>query len=92
MLILRRISIVFGLLVIIGGFVISNKLGSQKEPPRKIEKAESTKLVQTLVVKNREIKSPVFASGRLHASEKIQLFAEVNGILLQNSKKLRLDD
>lgn len=80
------ISAVGGLAILALAFLVSNKLSDSKKPPaRTTEKALKTVVTQTVINGNVQFQLPVY--GKLLAHDRIQLFAEVNGILQETGKK-----
>lgn len=89
--IFRQLSIVLGILILVGAVVYSNKLAEQKEPPKQKEAAkESIPQVNILTVKNETITSAIPIQGRLEAFSKTPIFTEVQGILESSDKPFRV--
>ncbi len=85
----RRLSIVLGLLLIVGGVITCNKLAdSRKSPERKAEVVEA-RAVRTIMVKNGPVRLSIPVTGRLRASGRMLINAEVGGTLLANGKTFR---
>jgi len=84
----QYISIILAILLIGGAFMgykkLANSKNDQKPPVKKI-----VKLVQTQEVKNTSIPLVITTSGTLKAKDKIDLFTEVQGILLKGSKDFK---
>lgn len=80
---IRKVTIVLAVLVIIGAVVASRFLTSSnkgEEKPKAISK-KSILQVNTLRVKNRTIDAPITVTGKLAAPNKVEIFAEVSGVL-----------
>jgi len=81
----KILSIIFGILLLAGAFYISKYFIDNKNKPKpKFEKIVKTVFVNK--VKNKEIPIVITTSGTLNAKHKIEIFAEVQGVL-QNSVK-----
>ncbi len=84
----QYISIILGILIIAGAVMGYKKLADskkdKKQPVKKI-----VKIVQTQEVTNTTIPLLIITSGTLKAKDKIDLFTEVQGILLKGSKDFK---
>lgn len=88
--ILRKGSIILGLILLVGGVFISNKIGSRKAPKQEVKQAQSSPdYVQIMVAKNASIQSQVSINGMLSAKEKIEMYADVTGTLRHTDKDFR---
>ena len=76
-------------LMILAGLVISNILSNQKEPMRRKAEAARQKAISIITVQNNDIKIPIEMSGPLYAYDKVEIFAEVSGMLLNTPKRFR---
>jgi len=92
--ILRKVSIIVGLLILVGGIYLSLQLGKQDKPPK--EENESTTKTKkaknyaySLEAKNESFASEVVISGKVVARQKIDVYSEVTGILNKASKEFR---
>ncbi len=65
-------------------------LGQQRKPPKRINSGNELRTVETMLVSNNDIPSQLNAQGRLVAYDKIDLFAEVSGILKPNAKSFKI--
>jgi multidrug efflux pump subunit AcrA (membrane-fusion protein) len=84
----KYISIGLGIVLIIGSyFLVKKMIESNKRPERKAEKIVKTVFID--IVKNKDIPIVIKANGNLVAKDKIQLFSEVQGILMNTSKEFR---
>ena len=82
------ISIVLGLLLLTGAYFLSNKLADSKKPPRaNIEKTLNTVFVADVVNSDK----PIFieTNGTIKAQERIELFSEVQGVLMPTKKPFK---
>jgi len=75
--------------VIAAGFVIGNILSNQKEPMRRKTENTQQKTVPVITVQNKDIDIPIEMSGPLYAYDKVEMFAEVSGVLLDTPKRFR---
>ncbi len=86
----RRIGIVAGLAILIGAFAIARLLGELKEPPQRKSQARQIKEVETFPVKNGPVPTTLSVQGELVAFDKIDLFAEVSGTLVETSRPFKV--
>lgn len=85
----RKVSVALGIgLLILAGFG-SMMLVRTKAPAARTPNKVSLKQVQTFAVKNRAQPTTIEITGRLAAREKIELYAEVGGMLLPESSRFR---
>ncbi|HAS42047.1 MAG TPA: HlyD family secretion protein [Microscillaceae bacterium] len=87
----RQIIIVIAAFVILGGAVMVNKSLSKSEPKksRRGKAKKTAPVVETIQVKNQDIQAPLTVTGKLIARDKIDVYAEVSGILLKSSSRFR---
>ncbi|MGI9543400.1 MAG: efflux RND transporter periplasmic adaptor subunit [Cyclobacteriaceae bacterium] len=85
----RQILIsVLGVVILLGAFGLTRILTSgSKEPPK--EPPKSMKSVRVIEVTNQEVPGAVNFTGRLNAKDKIEIFAEVGGVLLKTQKPFK---
>jgi membrane fusion protein (multidrug efflux system) len=76
-------------LMLAAGFVISTILSSQKEPMRRKPETARQKSIPIITVHNKDIEIPIEMSGPLYAYDKVEMFAEVSGVLLNTPKHFR---
>ena len=67
--------------ILVFGIILSNVLSRQKEPMRRRPSLSTQKPVTVLTVENRDGITSVEMSGPLYAYDKIDLYAEVSGVL-----------
>jgi multidrug efflux pump subunit AcrA (membrane-fusion protein) len=82
----RQVTIVLGAVVIVAGIGISMFLTSKAEPPAKTDLAS---LVPEVLVKQIEldtVDNKIEISGKLMADQRVELFSEVQGVLLPSNK------
>ncbi|MEL6925949.1 MAG: HlyD family efflux transporter periplasmic adaptor subunit, partial [Bacteroidota bacterium] len=87
----RQLSIVGALLLLFGGAFMLRYFSNQKAPPaRKPAPEKIVREVQTFPVSNQNITSDLDIQGRLVAFEKMQIFAEVSGRLLETARPFKV--
>jgi len=79
---------VIGLLIIAGGYFGKQKMASKTKPERPKE-VRSTPIVFTQEVKNTNTPISVKASGNLAARDRIEIFAEVQGIFESSQNRFK---
>ncbi|MBI1287843.1 MAG: HlyD family efflux transporter periplasmic adaptor subunit [Flavobacteriales bacterium] len=70
-------------LILVGGFALSGKLADSKKPPEK-KKEKHITTVFTTTVANGDVPIRLTATGKLTAKNRIELYAEVQGIMLDS--------
>ncbi len=84
----RQVTIVLGIVVIIGGFGIKNYLSGQAEKPKRNPSGgKPTVWVET--VQNGFVKNTIPITGKLVSKNRIELFAEVQGAVLKSSRPFK---
>ncbi len=90
-LLFRRISIVLGLLVLGGAYIASQKLSEKKAPPKKKENAAPViREVGVFRAQNGATTSDMEIQGSLVAYNKVDIFAEVTGMLEKTAKPFKV--
>ncbi len=85
----RQIIIsIIGLLIIAGGYFGKEKMASREKPTRPKE-VRTTPIVFTQTVKNADTPISVKASGNLAARDRIEIFAEVQGIFESSAHRFK---
>jgi multidrug efflux pump subunit AcrA (membrane-fusion protein) len=82
----QYISIFLGILLIAGAFMGYKKLANSKKE-RKHTVKKIAKIAQTQEVLNKTIPLVITTSGTLKAKDKIDLFSEVQGLLIRGNKE-----
>ncbi len=85
----RRITVVLGLLLIVGGIGTCKKLAGSKAPPPLNATVTSARAVRTLVAENGPVQLHIPVTGRLRATERMVINAEVGGTLQRTGKAFR---
>ncbi len=86
----RRIGVVVGFLVLIGAFALSRLFSEMKEPPQRKQAFDQTKEVDTLIVHNGTVPTTLEVQGQLVAYDKIDIFAEVSGTLIESARPFKV--
>lgn len=86
---MNRKSIIIGIIVIIVGIVITMVMINMKKPLEETKASEPIKYVKTKTVKYETIPGRIKALGRVKAKNIVDIYPEVNGILLPGSAKFR---
>lgn len=86
----RRVSLVGALLLLVGGAFLMRYLQQQKAPPPRKPKTENPiRSVQVRTVDYGTVNTSVEVQGQLQAYDKIDLFAEVGGLLKSTGKSFK---
>jgi membrane fusion protein (multidrug efflux system) len=85
----RRLTIVLGLLLIVGGIGTCRKLSSSKASPPRNEALVGARAVRTLTALNGPVKLSIPITGRLRATDRMLINAEVGGTLQRTGKTFR---
>ncbi len=85
----RRLSIVLGLLLMVGGVVTCNKLTASRKSPERKPDAMEARAVRTLVAVNGPVRISIPITGRVRATDRMLINAEVGGTLQSNGKTFR---
>ncbi|MBL7947058.1 MAG: HlyD family efflux transporter periplasmic adaptor subunit [Flavobacteriales bacterium] len=88
-LIKRRLTIVLGLLLIGGGIGTCRKLASSKASPPRNEALAGARAVRTLIAQNGPVRLSIPITGRLRATDRMLINAEVGGTLQRTGKTFR---
>lgn len=85
----RKISIVVGVIIIFGGFFAMKQISNSKAPPKRKAAANPKRMVLVQEVQNTNTPVQVDITGKLIAKNRIEVFAEVSGKLLQKNKEFK---
>lgn len=85
----RRLTIVLGLLLIVGGIGTCRKLSSSKASPPRNEALAGARAVRTLIAQNGPVRLSIPITGRLRATDRMLINAEVGGTLQRTGKTFR---
>jgi multidrug efflux pump subunit AcrA (membrane-fusion protein) len=84
----KILSILLGIVLLIGAIFVSKKfVDNKKKPQPKFDKI--IKKVNIDTIKNTEIPIIITTSGNLSAKHKIEIYAEVQGVLKSSSKEFK---
>jgi len=87
----RQISIVGALLLLFGGAMMFRYFSAQKKPPpRKEAVVKALREVSTFSVTNKNIATSIEVQGRLVAFDKMQIFSEVQGRLIETGRPFKV--
>lgn len=93
--ILRKVSVVIGFLILIGGLYFASKIGNRatqeasKENTKAIANTPKTNYVYSIEATNETLSSEVIISGKVIARQKIDLYSEVTGKINKAGKEFR---
>lgn len=85
----RIITIIAGLIILAIGFGGKKFLASKAKAPERIEAGSDIPVLLTRKVQLATIPNKIEITGKLVASKRIELFSEVQGVLLQSSKEFK---
>lgn len=88
-MILRRLSVILAVVVLAAGFGINKLLSAQKEPPPRNQLAREPAKVTVRTVHNGPVRPEIPITGRLVATDRVPVFAEVSGRVLPGAKPFR---
>ena len=85
----RRIAAIVALLIVISGFVVGSILSNQKKPVRRFQRPKQQEQIKTMAVESGDIRTTVTITGPLAALDRVDVYAEVSGVLLVTEKRFR---
>ncbi|MBK8949028.1 MAG: HlyD family efflux transporter periplasmic adaptor subunit [Flavobacteriales bacterium] len=85
----RRLTIVLGLLFIVAGIGTCRKLAGSKTSPPRNEAPAHARAVRTLIAQNGPVRLSIPITGRLRATDRMLINAEVGGTLQRTGKVFR---
>ena len=85
----RTISVGLAFILLIASAIGMNVISGQKKPAEQKAIEKVTKQVKSIPVKNEELTTSLEITGRLQANLKVELFAEVGGVLLTNGNRFK---
>ena len=85
----RKLSIVGGLILLVASIFLAMKIAKPTEQSMRKPVVSDLKLVRTSLVKNQDVNSSVAVTGKLEAKHKIEIYAEVSGVMLEGSKEFK---
>lgn len=78
------------LLILVAGYGGNKFLAGMKEVPEKKKAEKSYRLVKVLEVENDTLVKRIPVNGKLIAAEKIEVFSEVSGVLMKDTKPFKV--
>jgi multidrug efflux pump subunit AcrA (membrane-fusion protein) len=81
----RQVYIIFGILILIGGYIASRWIAGLKEAPAKEKEEAVARKLPVIRFHPDTVASTVPISGRVRAARKVEVYAEVSGILKNGS-------
>lgn len=89
--ILRQLTVVLGILLLIGAVMFARSLSASKAPPPEKEpEAVAVAQVEVIEVTNSDIVSTIPIQGRIEAYNKTGIFAEVQGVLKSSDQPFKV--
>lgn len=85
----RTLAAIIAVLVVVAGVAISTILSNQKQPMQRRSGNGVVREVPLLTVRNGDVPAPVVVSGPLAAYDRVDLYAEVSGVLANAPKPFR---
>ncbi|UTW62968.1 HlyD family efflux transporter periplasmic adaptor subunit [bacterium SCSIO 12741] len=85
----RIVTISIGIIVVLLGLYLSGFLASQKERPERNDAGSKAPVVLVRKIQNDSIPNRIDVSGKLVARKRVELFSEVQGILLSSSREFK---
>lgn len=85
----KKMSLLITVGIIVTGVLISSVLSNQKETIKRTAVPENKKEIKTLKIENEDMNTNISTSGRLAAYNKIEIYAEVSGVLDKNSIRFK---
>ena len=75
--------------IVVFGILVSGVLSRQKDPMQRRPQGGGQKPIRLLTVENRSVSKDIMLSGPLTAYDRIELYAEVQGVLMENARRFR---
>lgn len=85
----RQYTIAIGIAIVIGGFLVKNFMAAQARPPKRGVNGKGIPTVVVNKVSNAPTPNKISISGKLMAENRIEIFAEVQGVLLPSNKSFK---
>lgn len=89
MLLKRRLTIIIGLLLIVGGVSTCKHLAGSRSSPERNNGPAAPRAVRVMEARNGAVRITIPVSGRVRATDRMLITAEVGGALLRTSKPFR---
>ncbi len=85
----RKTTIIITGIIILGGFLISKVLSDQKKTLVREEVVKKQQVFKTIQINTDDLQTEIETSGRLGALNKVEIYAEVSGILQNTPKRFK---
>ena len=85
----RKLSVAGGFLLIIVSIFLAMKIAKPSVQNKRKPVVTDLKLVKTAVVKNQDVNSSIAVTGKLEAKNKIEIYAEVSGVMLESNREFK---
>ncbi len=85
----RRLSIILGLVFIVGGIGTCKQLANSKASPERMSGTQGARAVRTMIAKNGPVRIDIPITGRLRATDRMLINAEVGGVLQPTGRTFR---
>lgn len=85
----KYVAVIITIIIIITGFALNNMLSNQKEHIQRQPQQKRANPVKVIEVKNQSLTTTFKISGYLTAYDKVDLYAEVSGVLLETPKRFK---
>ena len=83
----KHIVILVTIAIVAFGIIMNTVLSNQKEPMRRNPGGQGQLPVKVITVKNEKLQTELNVTGHLTALNKVEIFAEVSGLLLNTQKR-----
>lgn len=85
----RRLTFILGLIFIVAGIGTCRKLASSRTSPERKAEVQSARAVRTITAMNGPVQLSIPITGRLRATDRMLVNAEVGGTLLRTGRTFR---
>jgi len=75
--------------ILVIGIILYQILSGQKAPIQRRQKADDGRRIKLITVKNQDVSTILHMTGPLYAYDKVELYAEVSGVLLNTPKRFK---
>ncbi|MBK9149279.1 MAG: HlyD family efflux transporter periplasmic adaptor subunit [Flavobacteriales bacterium] len=85
----RRLTVIIGLLLLVGGVATCKRLAGSRSSPERTNGPAAPRPVRVLEARNGPVRISIPVSGRVRATDRMLITAEVGGALQRTSKPFR---
>lgn len=85
----KKLTIIITIAIIITGFLIKSILSNQKETIKRRPMKQNERQLNIVTIQNEDIQTRITIAGHLYAYDKVEIYAEVSGILLNTPKRFK---